>query len=119
MTRRAHRSAHGRPLPDGPAPFTTLVELTFEKRKVEHWIRFGRKTYEQIIDRRRSVVGFAPSSVFAFVRWAKGEHGTVVSASTSCAPSAGASRSRHCRSCAPAAKSCCASIAGPRCSVRL
>ncbi|NLA43595.1 glycosidase, partial [Candidatus Saccharibacteria bacterium] len=25
MTRRAHRSAHGRPLPDGPAPFTTLV----------------------------------------------------------------------------------------------
>ena len=60
MTRRAHRSAHGRPLPDGPAPFTTLVQLTFEKRKVEHWIRFGRKSYEQIIDRRRSVVGFAP-----------------------------------------------------------
>ena len=79
MTRRAHRSAHGRPLPDGPAPFTTLVELTFEKRKVEHWIRFGRKSYEQIIDRRRSVVGFAPGSVFAFVRWASGEHGTVIS----------------------------------------
>ena len=50
-----------------------------EKRKVEHWIRFGRKSYEQIIDRRRSVVGFAPGSVFAFVRWASGEHGTVVS----------------------------------------
>ena len=79
MTRRAHRSAHGRPLPDGPAPFTTLVELTFDKRKVEHWIRFGRKSYEQIIDRRRSVVGFAPGSVFAFVRWASGDHGTVVS----------------------------------------
>ena len=79
MTRRAHRSAHGRPLPDGPAPFTTLVELTFEKRKVEHWIRFGRKSYEQIIDRRRSVVGFAPDSIFAFVRWAAGEHGTVIS----------------------------------------
>ena len=79
MTRRAHRSAHGRPLPDGPAPFTTLVELTFEKRKVEHWIRFGRKSYEQIIDRRRSVVGFAPGSIFAFVRWAAGEHGTIVS----------------------------------------
>lgn len=52
---------HGRPLPDGPAPFTTLVELTFDKRKVEHWIRFGRKAYEKIIDRRRSVVGFAPA----------------------------------------------------------
>ena len=79
MTRRAHRSAHGRPLPDGPAPFTTLVELTFEKRKIEHWIRFGRKSYEQIIDRRRSVVGFAPDSIFAFVRWAAGEHGTIIS----------------------------------------
>ena len=79
MTRRAHRSAHDRPLPDGPAPFTTLVELTFEKRKVEHWIRFGRKSYEQIIDRRRSVVGFAPNNIFAFVRWAAGEHGTIIS----------------------------------------
>jgi hypothetical protein len=79
MTRRAHRRAPGRPHPDGPAPFTTLVELTFEKRKIEHWIRFGRKSYEQIIDRRRSVVGFAPESIFAFVRWANGEHGTVVS----------------------------------------
>ena len=79
MTRRAHRSAHGRPLPDGLAPFTTLVELTFEKRRIEHWIRFGRKSYEQIIDRRRSVVGFAPGSIFALVRWANGDHGTVVS----------------------------------------
>ncbi|HWV53091.1 DUF2840 domain-containing protein, partial [Pseudorhodoplanes sp.] len=79
MTGKAARRMHGRPLPDGPAPFTTLVELTFEKRKVEHWIRFGRKSYEQIIDRRRSVVGFAPESIFAFVRWASDEHGTVVS----------------------------------------
>ncbi|WP_199554071.1 DUF2840 domain-containing protein [Sandaracinobacteroides hominis] len=79
MTGNAARRLHGRPLPDGPALFTTLVELTFDKRKVERWIRFGRKSYEQIIDRRRSIVGFAPESVFAFVRWASGEHGTVVS----------------------------------------
>lgn len=79
MSGRASRHAHGRPQPDGPAPFTTLVGLTFQKQKVEHWIRFGRKSYERIIDRRRSVVGFAPDSVFAFVRWAAGEHGTVVS----------------------------------------
>ena len=79
MSDRASHRAHGRPLPDGPAPFTTLVELTFEKRKVEHWIRFGRKSYEQILDRRRSVVGFAPDSIFAFVRWAAGEHGTIIS----------------------------------------
>ncbi|GAB1715787.1 MAG: hypothetical protein NTAFB05_08290 [Nitrobacter sp.] len=79
MTGKAGRRAHGRPLPDGPAPFTTLVELTFQKQKVEHWIRFGRKSYEQILDRRRSVVGLVPNSVFAFVRWAAGEHGTIIS----------------------------------------
>lgn len=79
MSGRASQRAHGRLLPDGPAPFTTLVELTFQKQKVEHWIRFGRKSYEQILDRRRSIVGFAPDSIFAFVRWAAGEHGTVIS----------------------------------------
>lgn len=79
MTRRSRHGARGRPLPDGPAPFTTLVELSFDKGKVERWIRFGRKSYEQIIDRRRSIVGFAPDSIFAFVRWAGGEHGTVAS----------------------------------------
>lgn len=79
MSGKAFRHAHGRPQSDGPAAFTTLVELTFQKQKVEHWIRFGRKSYERIIDRRRSVVGFAPDSIFAFVRWAAGEHGTVVS----------------------------------------
>ena len=79
MTGLAARPAHGRPLPDGPAPFTTLIELTFQKQKVEHWIRFGRKSYEQIIDRRRSIVGFAPESVFAFVRWASNDYGTIVS----------------------------------------
>ncbi|MQB07990.1 DUF2840 domain-containing protein [Agrobacterium tumefaciens] len=79
MSGRSSRNAHGRLLPGGPAPFTTLVELTFEKRKIEHWIRFGRKAYEQILDRRRSIVGFAPNSVFAFVRWAAGEHGTIIS----------------------------------------
>src|SRR5690606_30780425 len=63
---------------DAP-PSTTLVELTFQRKRIEHWIRFGRKSYEQIIDRRRSVVGFAPGSVFAFVRWASGDYGTVVS----------------------------------------
>ena len=79
MTGKMACHAHDRPLPDGPAPFTTLVELTFQKQKVEHWIRFGRKSFEQIIDRRRSIVGFAPESIFAFVRWASNDYGTIVS----------------------------------------
>ena len=79
MTGKTACAVHEHPRPGGPAPFTTLVELTFQKKKVERWIRFGRKSFEQIIDRRRSVVGFAPESVFAFVRWASGEHGTIIS----------------------------------------
>ncbi|REF68492.1 DUF2840 domain-containing protein [Paracoccus versutus] len=65
--------------PAGAAPVTTLVELTFQRKKIERWIRFGRKSYEQIIDRRRSLVGFAPDAVLAFVRWASNDYGTIVS----------------------------------------
>jgi len=79
MTGNAARRMRGRPLPDGPAPFTTLVELTWQQRKIEHWIRFGCKCHEQILDRRRSIVGFAPNSIFAFVRWASNDFGTIVS----------------------------------------
>ncbi len=47
--------------------------------KVERWVRFGRERQERILDRRRRVLAFAPGSVFAFVRWASNEYGTVVS----------------------------------------
>ena len=79
MTGKNVRAAHEHPQPNGPAPFTTMVELALRKRKVEHWIRFGRKSFEQIIDRRRSLIGFAPESIFAFVRWASNDYGTLVS----------------------------------------
>lgn len=79
MTGNPARGTRGRSLPDGPAPFTTLVELTWRQRKIEHWIRFGRKSYEQILDRHRSVVGLGPNSIFAFVRWAANDYGTIIS----------------------------------------
>ena len=60
-------------------PFTTLVDLTWQEGKVEHWIRFGRQTYERILDRHRRVVGFAPGSIFALNRWASNDYGTVIS----------------------------------------
>lgn len=66
-------------LPDSPPPFTTLVDLTWQENQVEHWIRFGCRCSEQILDRHRSVVGFSPGSVFAVVRWNGNDHGTVVS----------------------------------------
>lgn len=56
-----------------------LVELTWRERKIEHRIRFGRIAKEHRLDRHRRVVAFAPGSIFAFVRWAGNEYGTVIS----------------------------------------
>ncbi|MCA1476796.1 MULTISPECIES: DUF2840 domain-containing protein [Bradyrhizobium] len=57
----------------------TQVELTWIEKRVEHWLRFGRRAEEKILDRRRSVSSFTPGSVFGFVRWASNDYGTVVS----------------------------------------
>jgi hypothetical protein len=57
----------------------THVELTWLKKRIENWIRFGRVVEEHVIDRERRVVSFAPGSIFAFVRWASNDYGTVVS----------------------------------------
>lgn len=57
----------------------THVELTSIEGRIEYWIRFGREAGERIIDRRRRVVSFRPGAVFAFVRWAANDYGTVIS----------------------------------------
>jgi hypothetical protein len=57
----------------------THVELTWIEKKIEYWIRFGQDVQEQILDRRRRVVSFPPHSVFAFVRWAANDFGTIIS----------------------------------------
>jgi hypothetical protein len=57
----------------------THVELTWIEKKIEHWLRFGRRAEQKILDRRRSVSSFQPGSIFAFVRWASNDFGTVVS----------------------------------------
>jgi len=63
------------------APIGTLthVELIWLEKQIEHWIRFGRDVAEQIADRRQRILSFAPGSIFAFVRWAGNDYGTVVS----------------------------------------
>lgn len=61
------------------APQLTHVELTWQQGRIEHWLRFGHAAAEQRIDRVRRIVSFAPGSVFAFVRWASNDFGTVVS----------------------------------------
>ena len=74
------------PLPQRITPSThrlavtlTHVELTWIEKKIEHWLRFGRRAEEKILDRRRSIVSFTPNSIFAFVRWASNDYGTIIS----------------------------------------
>ncbi|HLN23917.1 MAG TPA: DUF2840 domain-containing protein [Patescibacteria group bacterium] len=57
----------------------TRVELTWIEKQIENWIRFGHAVEDTILDRRRRVVGFAPNSLFAFVRWASNDYGTISS----------------------------------------
>lgn len=62
-----------------PPDVLTQVELVWIEKQVEHWIRFGREVSEQVLDRRRRILFFPPGAVFALVRWAANEHGTVLS----------------------------------------
>ena len=66
------------PRPDA-GPLHTEVELTWLEGRIEHWIRFGRDCGETILDRRRRILRFTPRSVFAFIRWASNDFGTIVS----------------------------------------
>jgi hypothetical protein len=63
---------------DADVPFT-FVELTFHKQRIENRIRFGQPAGQQILDRHRRVLTFAPGSIFCFVRWAANEYGTILS----------------------------------------
>ena len=68
------------PSPAAPtADPLTHVELTWIENRIENWIRFGRPVHAQTLDRSRRIVSFAPGAIFAFVRWAANDFGTVVS----------------------------------------
>ncbi len=55
----------------------TQVELTWVEKKIEHWIRFGRSIDRQVLDSRHSVVSFEAGAIFAVIRWASNDFGTV------------------------------------------
>lgn len=57
----------------------TKVELLWVKKRIENWIRFGRVAQEAILDRNRRIVSFTPGGIFAFVRWASNDYGTILS----------------------------------------
>ncbi|MBU1462947.1 MAG: DUF2840 domain-containing protein [Alphaproteobacteria bacterium] len=62
-----------------PRDHFTHVELFWQEGVREHWLRFGRQVGDRIIDRRRRVVSFAPGAIFAFIRWAANDYGTISS----------------------------------------
>ena len=57
----------------------THVELVWFKKRIENWILFGHIAEEKVVDRNRRIVSFAPGRIFAFVRWASNDYGTVAS----------------------------------------
>lgn len=80
MTSAAVPRARGDSSPRTHSPDSlTHVELTHFEKKIESWIKFGREAHETILDSRRRVLSFRPGSVFAFVRWASNDYGTIIS----------------------------------------
>jgi Protein of unknown function (DUF2840) len=75
MASAMHRVA---PLIARPSELTH-VELLWVKKRFENWIRFGQVEQEHRLDSQWRVVSFAAGSVFAFVRWAANDYGTVLS----------------------------------------
>ena len=80
MTGAAAPGVRGGPMPSVLThDRMTHVELTWIEKKIEYWIRFGQAANEQIIDRRQRILSFRPNTVFAFVRWAANDFGTIIS----------------------------------------
>src|SRR6201986_5470417 len=57
----------------------TTVEILWLEKRIENRVRFGRFISEQRLDRNRRLLSFAPSSIFAFVRWTSNDFGTILS----------------------------------------
>jgi hypothetical protein len=80
MTGAAAPRVRGGPMPSALShDRMTRVELTWIEKKIEYWIRFGQAANEQIVDRRQRILSFRPNTVFAFVRWASNDFGTIIS----------------------------------------
>ena len=55
----------------------TEVELIWIEGRLEHWTRFGRVAAEHIVSRKTRIISFRPGAVFALVRWASNDYGTI------------------------------------------
>ncbi|MCY1330442.1 hypothetical protein D9M68_279470 [compost metagenome] len=80
MTGTANHRGRGSSTPSArTSDNLTRVELTWIEKKIESWIRFGAPAHEAILSRSRRVLSFGPETIFAFVRWASNDFGTIIS----------------------------------------
>lgn len=63
------------PSPDNP--MLTHIEIHWHEGSREDWFKFGKPVATRIIDRHTRTESYAPGQVFALVRWAANEHGTI------------------------------------------
>ena len=61
-------------------PQLTHVTLVWHEGKREDWLKFGKPVANRIVDRRQRIESYSAGQVFALVRWASNEYGTVRSA---------------------------------------
>jgi hypothetical protein len=94
----------------------THVELTWIEKQIEHWIRFGRERGADPRPPPSHRLLRLPDSVFAFVRWAANDFGTVISRLDIVRAVAPGEPCQTLPFVTPAATSCCAPMAGRRSS---
>jgi hypothetical protein len=58
-------------------PQLTHVTLVWREGSHEDWLKFGKPIASKIVDRQQRTESYAPGQVFALVRWASNEYGTI------------------------------------------
>ncbi len=64
----------------GDGPQLTHVTLVWQQGQREDWLKFGKPVADRIVDRSQRIESYAAGQVFALVRWASNDYGTVRSA---------------------------------------
>lgn len=79
MTGNAALRIGGRPLPDGPAAFTTPGRTPLDRKAHRELDQVRPLKAEQELDRRHGGGRLRASTIFCLVRWAANEYGTIIS----------------------------------------
>ena len=58
-------------------PSLTHVTLVWREGKREDWLKFGKPVAERIVSRSERIESYAAGQVFALVRWASNDYGTI------------------------------------------